>query len=180
MNITIISKNDITPSIWDGGKTYEYFISPADSSYSNRDFDFRISSATIEKTPSDFTNFKGYHRFLVMLDNDLSIKRNNIDEHYSKHEIFEFDSADKIQSFSLGNDFNLMVRNGSKPFDLKVKSLDNTYKNKMIFAFAIQETILTINQQEVKLNENDLLLIDNEQNEAIAWFSSQELIIGLL
>jgi environmental stress-induced protein Ves len=33
-----ISKQHISPSIWDGGKTYEYFIYPPDKTYANRDF----------------------------------------------------------------------------------------------------------------------------------------------
>ena len=180
MNIKIISKKDITPSIWDGGKTYEYLISPADSSYSSRDFDFRISSASIEKIPSNFTNFEGYHRYLVMLDNDLKINRNAVDESYSKNEIFEFNSEDSVQSFSLGNDFNLMVQKGGSSFDLKARMLNGAYKSKFMFVFAIQETKLKINQQEVMLNSNDLLFIDNERNADVACFSDQEVIIGML
>ena len=178
MNIKIISKSDLTPSIWDGGKTYEYYISPIDSSYVNRDFDFRISSATIEKTPSNFTKFGDYHRYLVMLDNDLIISRNGIDEQYSKNEIFEFDSADSIQSFSLGNDFNLMVKNDENQFHIEVKALNYDYENNLMFAFALGETMLKINQQEFKLIAGDLIIIDNQDNQIVTYLSNREMIVG--
>ena len=69
MNIHLLPKKDSKASIWSGGLTYEYMIYPETANYTNRDFVFRISSATIEKVPSEFTKFKGYHRYLVMLDN---------------------------------------------------------------------------------------------------------------
>lgn len=176
MNIKIISKNDITPSIWDGGKTYEYVISPADSTYAARDFDFRISSASIEQTPSNFTNFQGYQRYLVMLDNGLKIKRNGIEEAYSKNEIFEFNSADDIQSFSLGTDFNLMVKKEGRPFTVEVKTLNGDLESSLIFVFALHKANLKINQQAYDLNVNDLVLIENE--EKLSLRSNQDLIVG--
>lgn len=180
MNFKIISKSDLLPRIWDGGKTYEYFISPADSSYSNRDFDFRISSASIEKTPSNFTRFEAYQRYLVMLDGDLKINRNGKEDNYAQHEIFEFDSNDEIQSFSIGNDFNLMVRNGENPFEIKVQMLSSVYQKSWMFVFAIAETRLKINQQEIKMNANDLLVLENDQIESITFESDLEVIFGSL
>lgn len=180
MNFKIISKEDLLPSIWDGGKTYEYFISPADSSYSNRDFDFRISSATIEKSPSNFTRFESYQRYLVMLDSDLKLNRNGKEENYAQHEIFEFDSNDEIQSFSIGNDFNLMVRKGKNPFQIKVQMLNDMYENPWMFVFAIKETTLKLNQKEIKMNANDLLVLTNDLVESISIESNQEVIFGSL
>lgn len=176
MNFKIISKTNLLPSIWDGGKTYEYFISPADSSYTDRDFDFRISSASIEKTPSNFTRFEAYQRYLVMLDSDLKLNRNGEEDNYAQHEIFEFDSNDEIQSFSIGNDFNLMVRKGNNPFEIKVQIIDAVYRNPWIFLFAIEKTKLKINQQDINLNANDLVILENSEVEAISIGSNKEVI----
>lgn len=74
MNIRLLPKKDSKASIWSGGLTYEYMIYPEIANYTDRDFLFRISSATIEKVPSEFTQFKGYYRYLVMLDNSLDIE----------------------------------------------------------------------------------------------------------
>ncbi len=180
MNFKIISKSDLIPSIWDGGKTYEYFISPADSSYSNRDFDFRISSASIEKTPSNFTRFEAYQRYLVMLDGDLKINRNGKKEIYAQHEIFQFDSNDEIKSFSIGNDFNLMVRKSGNPFEIIVQMLNDIYKNSWMFVFAIEETKIILTEKEIRLNANDLLVLENDRLESISIESNQEVIFGRL
>lgn len=60
MNIHLLPKEDNKASIWSGGLTYEYLIYPKTANYSDRNFVFRVSSATIEKVPSEFTKFKGY------------------------------------------------------------------------------------------------------------------------
>ena len=56
MNIKNINFNDLIANDWSGGKTYEYYIFPETADYQNKDFLFRISSATIESKPSNFTN----------------------------------------------------------------------------------------------------------------------------
>jgi environmental stress-induced protein Ves len=87
MNIRLFPKKDCTASLWNGGLTYEYLIYPETANYSDRDFTFRISSATIEKVPSEFTKFKGYYRYLVMLDNGLHIEVNKEKKVYQKYGI---------------------------------------------------------------------------------------------
>jgi len=81
MNLRLFSKKDTKASIWSGGLTYEYMIYPETAIYSNRDFIFRISSAVIEDIPSEFTKFKGYSRYLVMLDNSLDVEINKKKEY---------------------------------------------------------------------------------------------------
>lgn len=117
MKIEIKEKKNLIPALWNGGETYEYFISPGNAVYGERNFDFRISSATIEKAPSEFTRFQGYDRYLVMLDSELVILRNSAPEKYKNHEIFCFNSDDHIISSSTGNDFNLMIKSSEKKAD---------------------------------------------------------------
>lgn len=81
MNILLLYKKDSKASIWSGGLTYEYMIHPKTANYADRDFVFRISSATIEEVPSKFTKFKSYHRYLVMLDNCLDVEVNKEKKH---------------------------------------------------------------------------------------------------
>lgn len=175
-----ISKQKIQPNQWDGGLTYEYFIYPVDSQYVNRNFDFRISSATIEKIPSNFTQFQGYFRYLVMLDNSLHILRNNRIEEYGKLEIFEFHSNEKIISNSLGNDFNLMISNRIQEHDLIVFQGSKVVNADWIILFALSETVVYINQIEQKLISNDCLLIENSEKLEIEIRISTKLIFATL
>jgi len=110
VKIDLIKNESIQPDQWSGGKTFQLFIYPENKFYADRAFDFRISAASIHKSPSVFTKFDGYRRYLVMLDNDLKIVRNAKEEHYKKWEIFEFDSSDHIESFSTGYDFKKYSR----------------------------------------------------------------------
>lgn len=156
-----ISKQNIIPNKWDGGLTYEYFIFPAESKYIDRNFDFRISSATIEKVPSNFTKFSGYFRYLVMLDNSLNICRNGLSEDYSKYEIFEFDSNEEIASNSLGNDFNLMISHQISNHELTLFEGKVVKNSDWIILYAITPSIIFINQVDHKLLANECIVIEN-------------------
>lgn len=176
MKIQIIRDSALKAAIWDGGKTYEYLIFPESAVYAERDFEFRISSASIEKTPSVFTRFNGYQRFLLMLDNDLNLVRNGVKEHYAKLEIFSFSSADEIVSSSLGQDFNLMLKNGSSA-KLSVASQFEDI-SRFLFYFALEEVEVEVNQQKYMLLKKDLLFIKNDDGEEISLESPQSGICG--
>ncbi|MCO5259235.1 MAG: HutD family protein [Crocinitomicaceae bacterium] len=180
MKISIIKKSTLIPSIWDGGKTYEYCIYPPTSSYNERNFDFRISCATIEKTPSNFTRFEGYQRFLVMLDNDLSIIRNGIEEKYAKNQLFSFHSNDEIQSFSLGNDFNLMVKEDINAINFSITTVHQSYGNQWIVLFSLEDCEVEINQKIIHLDKNDLIVVNNTNCDSIQVDTTKNILIGTI
>lgn len=180
VQVNIINKSQIIPSEWDGGKTYEYFIYPEDAQYSKRNFLFRFSSASILKVPSRFTQFLDYHRFLVMLDQDLAILRNNQSETYLKNEIFRFESNETILSHSLGNDFNLMVSHQVNSANLIIDQQIRMDKSLFIAVFSLQETQLGINSQTFHLNQHSLLVIENKDQEEINIRLSHHAIISTI
>lgn len=166
MKITKISKDTLIPTIWDGGETFEYYIYPENSVYANRDFLFRISAATITKVPSVFTKFKNYQRFLVMLDNDLTININGKEANYTPNDVFKFDSNSDIISHTKGNDFNLMVHKNAIANMIQTNS-NQVLSNSFVFIFTKESMNLRINTQEYFLQPNDLVVITNEQHEEI-------------
>lgn len=176
----IISKSQLTPAVWDGGKTYEYFIYPDDSKYTERNFVFRISSASIEKTPSNFTRFNGYIRFLLMLDNELDIVRNGEAEDYKKGETFKFRSEDEVISRSLGNDFNLMVSDKVDFSGIGMIDSASQISNEFIALFAIENCRVKIDSSNEKLGSNDLLLICNPDQKPIEIKSDKSLIVAYI
>lgn len=176
MQTTIIRKNSIKPNKWDGGETFEYFIYPPTSSYANRDFLFRISSASITKIPSNFTKFNDYQRFLVMLDNDLEINRNGQNEVYTQEEIFRFASHNEIISYSLGNDFNLMVHDDVAFSSVEILNQFKVNTASFIFLLAKVKTELQVDNQTLKLEKDDLLCIENIFNKEITLKSNQKII----
>ena len=58
----LLSKNNALLSKWSGGTTAQLMIFPESSEYKDRDFDFRISVATIDDETSVFTSLPDYHR----------------------------------------------------------------------------------------------------------------------
>jgi environmental stress-induced protein Ves len=48
----LLKSNPQNTAKWSGGETTELFISPEGSSYKKRDFDFRLSTATVEVNQS--------------------------------------------------------------------------------------------------------------------------------
>lgn len=49
MGITVLDETAFTTSVWSGGKTTEMYMYPQTASYRDRNFLFRISSATVEE-----------------------------------------------------------------------------------------------------------------------------------
>jgi len=180
MNIRLFAKKDTKASIWSGGLTYEYMIYPETANYSNRDFVFRISSATIEKVPSEFTKFKGYHRYLVMLDNSLDIEVNKEKKVYEKYEIMEFNSDDEVTSYTKGIDFNWMVSEKIDHHKLQITQLNQNCNAQIILLFSLHTTVIKINEKSYDLEPYDLLVIENQEKENIMLHFSNDCLYGIL
>ena len=180
MNISLLSKENSKSSIWSGGLTYEYIIYPETANYTERDFLFRISSATIEQAPSEFTKFKGYYRYLVMLDNGLDIEINKEKKSYEKYEIMEFKSDDEVTSYTKGIDFNWMVSEKVSHHKLKITNSNQNCKAEIIVLYSLDTTVIKINEKPYDLNPYDLLVIENPEKENIMFDFSTECLFGIL
>ncbi|MEN2488489.1 HutD family protein [Flavobacterium sp. B11] len=180
MNIQLFSKKNTKPSIWSGGLTYEYMIYPKTANYADRDFAFRISSATIEQTPSEFTKFKGYHRYLVMLDNDLDVEVNKEKKAHEKYEIMEFNSDDEVTSFTKGTDFNWMVSEKISRHKLEIANGNQNCNAEIVILFSFNETVITIDEKPYHLEPYDVLVIENDEKKNIILHFSTECLFGIL
>lgn len=180
MNLSLVPKKDSKASIWSGGLTYEYMIVPETANYTDRDFLFRISSATIEQVPSKFTQFKGYYRYLVMLDNSLDIEVNNEKKAYEKYEIIEFKSNDDVTSYTKGTDFNWMVSEKISHHKLKITNRNQNCNAEIIVLYSLNTTLIKINEKPHDLNPYDLLVIENPEKENIMLDFSTECLFGIL
>ena len=109
MENIIISKNAFKTSAWAGGKTTELYIYPEDSKYQNRDFIFRVSSATVELEKSTFTPLEGIKRFISPIDGTLKLHHKNQNIHLRPYMCFEFDGGLETTSEGKARDFNLML-----------------------------------------------------------------------
>ena len=60
--------NDFTTTNWSMGETTQLYIHPKTAEYGLRNFDFRVSRATVSDEMSIFTNLTGYERVLMILE----------------------------------------------------------------------------------------------------------------
>ena len=69
-------EENFSVSAWSGGQTKELAIYPRGQKYIDRDFIWRLSSATIETEESDFTRLPDYDRVLMVLDGEVVLEYN--------------------------------------------------------------------------------------------------------
>ena len=110
---TLLTPADYITTQWSGGSTTQLVIAPRNAVYAERDFLWRISSATVELDESDFTALPDYRRFISTVEGDMTLSHNGGAE-LTLHpgDIHAFDGADATHSAGRCTDFNLMLRKG--------------------------------------------------------------------
>ncbi len=108
-----IKKEQQKVSTWSGGTTREIYIYPEGSNYITREFDFRLSTATVECETSNFTPLPEVHRHLMILEGTLELTHVG---HYQKtlnpFDCDEFEGNWETSSIGKVIDFNLMLKKG--------------------------------------------------------------------
>ena len=172
--IKILKEVDFKVSTWSGGKTTELFIFPEKSSYKDRDFKVRISSATVELEQSTFTKLEGVNRFITPLNNNLKLTHNEEESVDLKpFEIHEFDGSINTNSFGKARDFNLMLANGAKG-ELKSFLIQEAKEIILLvdFGFNILYSYdcifkIWIDEEEFMLLPNELLVMKSNSSKHI-------------
>ena len=178
VDIKIITKEQQQTSAWAGGTTTQIAIYPEDSSYAERDFLWRLSSAVVELEESNFTRLPGFDRHLMVLEGELKLEHK---EHLSvtimQYEQDSFKGCWDTVSYGRARDFNLMLKEGvegrlehhnsaaGQRFNIK---LLNSCQKQGFFACYChkgQITIEALGKPEM-LAEGDLMLIS--YNESIS------------
>lgn len=109
-----IPQNQQKTSLWSGGKTTELYIYPQNAEYVDRNFLFRISSATVDTPTSRFTKLPGVSRTLVLLNGEMTL------QFQGKEDVLLTPLGKAVfsgdwETTSVGQgvtDFNLMTQNG--------------------------------------------------------------------
>jgi len=170
MGYQLIKSDQHKTSTWAGGTTTELFIYPETSCYKSLDFNFRLSSATVELEKSNFTPLLGVSRKLMILDGEIEILHEN---HYSKKlkkfDIDEFEGAWKTSSVGKCVDFNLMTRGvvESDIFSISLKKGESdkiSASDKFTFLYLYKGQIrINLNHEFFFLEEGDLLFLHSEK-----------------
>lgn len=123
--LTLISPDTYLNSTWSGGRTTQLCLLPASASYVARNFDLRISSATVEIEESVFSDLRGYSRIIAPLEGSFDLQhpdRKGLQHfHLERYQLHAFDGGEKTLCRGRGRDFNVIFRHD---LDVKVMRLD--------------------------------------------------------
>ena len=161
MKIEYIPAKNLKTSNWTSGTTTEIFIYPKESSFLKRDFQFRISRATVEAKATDFTKFIGITRSLMVLEGTLQLKHN--EEDYITLKPFEqnsFSGEWETKSKGKVSDFNLMTNSSTNGtlesvFMKKSEKYEISLSTDMAFMYVAKGQIKFENES---LQESDSLI----------------------
>ena len=113
MALIHLTRDHYIISQWSGGTTTQVAIAPEGAVYADRDFLWRISSATVDLDESDFTALPDYHRWISTLEGGMKLQHeDNPPVQLAPYEVHEFDGGIRTHSWGRCTDFNLMLRKG--------------------------------------------------------------------
>lgn len=112
MNILHLTAASFRTSTWSGGTTTELFLYPENGSYADRDFQLRISSATVDLEESDFTPLEGVERYITPLQGSFILTHPGSDPVVLEPLAAPYRFSGEIPTHCVGKatDFNLMLK----------------------------------------------------------------------
>ena len=100
MTIQHLTPSDYITTKWSGGLTTQLGIAPAGAVYADRDFLWRLSSATVEDAESDFTALPDYERLISTLEGTIELNHNGGEKlTLNPYEVHRFDGGDDTHSW---------------------------------------------------------------------------------
>lgn len=108
----IIDCNAAKIQTWSGGTTQELYIEPVESHFIDRNFEMRLSIATIDQENTSFTSLDGFKRNLLLLSGRITlISESGSETLLEVGSMHAFSGGEVIQCLGTGRDFNLMTSN---------------------------------------------------------------------
>ena len=150
---------DVKEKKWSGGITRELYRD-------KEDFNIRISCAEIDPGISNFSDFTGYNRILKILENQVTLEKNNEIISLDSNNYFVFDGSEKILSKNNNTvlDFNVIYK--TDKVSVTFKELEKEKKlfidaNALIFSKSSNTTI-KVSKEIKNLNKYDFITIKDK------------------
>ena len=168
-NITLLRANDFQVSDWSGGKTKQLYLSPPTGHYGKREFDYRLSTATVELAESQFSDLSGFHRILMSLDHTLHLHNASRQEEtvLAPFTPYFFEGSDSITSRGTCTDFNLIYSDHYQGQMLAISDREELSQDEAIqFIYALSDLMVTgIGLPSLNLETGQLLIVEKEAQE---------------
>ena len=168
-NVTLLRANDFQVSDWSGGKTKQLYLSPPTGHYGKRDFDYRLSTATVELAESQFSDLSGFHRILMSLDHTLHLHNASRQEEtvLAPFTPYVFEGSDSITSRGTCTDFNLIYSDHYQGQMLAISDGQELSRDEAIqFIYALGDLMVTgTDLPSLNLETGQLLIVEKETQE---------------
>ncbi|MDR3255319.1 MAG: HutD family protein [Synergistaceae bacterium] len=173
LRLEIKKNSDHTACVWSGGRTTELFIYPETAKLEERNFYFRVSTATVEQEESIFSRFPGYVRHITPLAGGMKlIHGGRYAATLRPASVDIFDGSWATRSFGKCTDFNLihrpewMGRIGTLAHSGELRCPQSGFT----IVYARHGAILEIKKGDEKfteeLGDGDLLAVETGQGES--------------
>jgi len=168
-HITLLKSNDFQVSDWSGGKTKQLYLSPPTGHYGKRNFDYRLSTATVELAESQFSDLSGFHRILMSLDHTLHLHNASRQEEtvLAPFTPYFFEGSDSITSRGTCTDFNLIYSDHYQGQMLAISDGEELSQDEAIqFIYALSDLMVTgTGLPSLNLETGQLLIVEKETQE---------------
>ena len=168
-HITLLRANDFQVSDWSGGKTKQLYLSPPTGHYGKRDFDYRLSTATVEAAESEFSDLSGFHRILMSLDHTLHLHNASRQEEtvLAPFTPYVFEGSDSITSRGTCTDFNLIYSDHYQGQMIAISDREELSQDEAIqFIYALSDLRVTgTDLPSLNLETGQLLIVEKETQE---------------
>lgn len=167
MNIRHLTARDFRASAWSGGTTTELFLYPQDGSYAARNFQLRISSATVELEESDFTELPGVERYITPLEGSFTLTHPGMEPVVLGPLAVPYRFSGEIPTHCVGKatDFNLMLKGcrGNMQLHWDFAPVLPGFNG----FYATEDGIFAVNGQQFPMKKGDLLVIHAQAPDAV-------------
>lgn len=175
MKEKVIKKEDFITTKWAGGETTQLAIYPEDAIFSEKDFLWRISSATFTSTESKFSDFSGYQRYILPLEGKLSVYHDGLyNRKLDRYEVEYFDGSWSTYSENTMDcrDYNFIVKNGNLARMQILKEGDEYLLkgSEIVTIFSMNDFVLNLKEREEKrdIDGFSLLVLEIDDEEKIS------------
>ena len=180
VNLITLTENDYLVSDWSGGKTKELYLRPQTSKYLINDFDYRISSATVEQNSTTFTSLPGYKRIILPLKGELALEHEQKRVSLVPYQQHAFDGGTETKSYGKCIDFNLIYRRNFHGEIIPIRHQQSFELDKGIDIVCYFLTDCTfeyrdpVESLQKELHENETLIVNSVKQKAKLTISKNE------
>lgn len=163
MKIFVLHREHFKTSVWSGGTTTELYLYPEKGNYATRDFQLRISSATVDLEESDFTPLPGVTRFITPVDGTFTLTHGDGSTVDLSPLAVPYRFSGEMPTHCVGKatDFNLMLKGCCGTMEILQNSASIAPGFHSFYPTA--DMIFSVQNREFSLKKGELLVIFSKE-----------------